>query len=138
MGGGTAKNDTEAKKWLERAAANGHVAAEYELGIALRDGRGTVQDYKRAAAWMRSAAEGGHPPAQLALGLMYRFGTGVPTDNVRAYTWLNIAAARRCLGGNRCPRCGLESPLPQDVADAQAEAKRLSEVIPPPPTSTTQ
>ena len=31
--------------WLERSARHGNVQAQYEYGIALRDGRGTVQDY---------------------------------------------------------------------------------------------
>lgn len=135
-GDGTAKNDTEAKKWLERAAEKGQVAAEYELGIALRDGRGTVQDHKRAAERIQSAAEKGYPSAQLALGLMYRFGTGVLTDNVKAYTWLNIAAA----GGSSEAAVARDAVLtrlsPQEAAAAQAEAKRLSEVLPRPPTHT--
>ena len=77
-GYGVGKSETEARKWLERAAEHGNVAARYEFGIALREGRGAVQDYERAFKWIRLAAESGHPQAQFALGIMYRAGTGVP------------------------------------------------------------
>jgi TPR repeat protein len=129
-GEGIAKSETEAKKWLERAAAQGHVAAEYDLGIALRDGRGVVQDYERAAVWMRRAAEHGHAHAQLALGMMYRLGNGVPANNVEAYTWLNIAAARGVPEAVVVRDSVLSRLSPQEVADAQAEARRLSEALP--------
>ena len=43
----------EEQKWLERAARHGNVQAQYEYGIALRDGHGTVQDYEAAWKWMQ-------------------------------------------------------------------------------------
>jgi len=131
-GDGTAKNETEAKKWLERAAAKGQVAAEYELGIALRDGRGTVQDYESAAKWIQQAAEGGHPQAQLALGIMYRSGNGVTANNAKAYTWFNLAAANGVSEAATLRDAVLSRLSPQEVAEAQAEARRLSSALPGP------
>ena len=135
-GDGVAKSDTEARKWLERAAEQGHIAAEYELGIALREGRGAVQDYERAAEWIQRSAEHGHAEAQFALGMMYRTGTGVPADNVKAYTWLNVAAARGVSDAAAVRDATLNRLSPQEVVEAQAEARRLSQVLPAPPTST--
>ena len=128
-GYGVAKNETEARKWLERAADHGQVAAQYELGIALREGRGAVQDYERAVGWIRRAAEKGHAPAQFALGGMYRLGTGVPVDNVKAYTWLNIAAARGVHDAAVVRDAVLGRLSPAEVSEAQAESRRLEATL---------
>ena len=88
----------EEHNWLERAARHGNVEAQYELGIALREGRGTVQDFDEARKWLQRAAEGGNAKAQYALGLMYRTGMGAPVDSMKAYVWLNVAAAQGVSG----------------------------------------
>ena len=129
-GYGVAKNETESRKWLERAAKHGNVSAEYDLGIALREGRGAVQDYEGAIKWIQLAAEGGHPQAQFALGSMYRAGTGVPVDNVKAYTWLNLAAAHGVYDAAIVRDAVLSRLSAGEVAEAQAEARRLGEVLP--------
>ena len=89
---------TEEYKWLARSAGHGNLQAQYELGVALRDGRGTIQDYEAARTWFQRAAEGGIGPAQLELGIMYRMGRGVAADNLKAYAWLNVAAAQSVPG----------------------------------------
>jgi uncharacterized protein len=132
-GDGVAKSEVDARKWLERAAEHGNVAGEYELGLMLRDGRGAVQDYERAAKWIQRAAEGGYTPAQFTLGTMYRSGLGVPVDNVKAYTWLNVAAARGALDAAIVRDAVLGHLSPPEIAEAQAEARRLSEAMPSPP-----
>jgi TPR repeat protein len=135
-GDGIAKSETEARKWLERAAEQGHIAAEYDLGIALREGRGAVQDYERAAKWIQRAAEHGHAEAQLVLGMMYRAGTGVPANNVKAYTWLNLAAAHGVSEATVVRDAVLSRLSQQEIVDAQAEARRLGETLPVPPSPT--
>ncbi len=135
-GYGVAKSETEARKWLERAAEHGHTVAQYDLGIALREGRGAVQDYEGAVKWIQRAAESGHPQAQYALGLMYRAGTGVPANNVKAYTWLNIAAARGISDAAIIRDAVLSRLSPPEVFEAQAESKRLSETLPGSPAPT--
>ena len=134
-GYGVAKDENEARKWLERAAQHGNVVAEYEFGIALRDGRGTLQDYARAVGWIRNAAESGYGPAQFALGVMYRAGTGVPADNVKAYTWLNLAAARGVYDAAVVRDAVLGRLSPSEVSEAQAEARRVGESLPNLPAS---
>jgi TPR repeat protein len=135
-GDGIAKNEPEARKWLERAAEQGHAGAEYELGNVLREGRGAVQDYERAAKWTQRAAERGHARAQLALGMMYRTGAGVPADSVKAYTWLNLAAAHGVSEAVVVRDAVLSRLSQQEIVDAQAEARRLSQDLPAPPTPT--
>ena len=111
---GVPKSATEEHSWLQRSARHGNVQAQYELGIALRDGHGTVQDYEEARKWLQRAAEGGNAKAQYALGLMYRTGMGVPVDNLKAYIWLNRrrrpGGAGRRLGARY--RAGRASPRP--------------------------
>ena len=112
--------------WLERSARHGNVQAQYEYGIALRDGHGTVQDYAGAVKWMQLAAEGGNGPAQLALGGMYRTGLGMPADNIKAYVWLNVAAAQGVVGAASARDAVLSFLTPAELQEAQAEARRYS------------
>jgi TPR repeat protein len=112
--------------WLERAARHGNVRAQYEYGIALREGRGTVQDYAGALKWMQLAAEGGNGPAQLALGNMYRTGLGMPANNIKAYVWLNVAAAQGVAGAATARDAVLSYLAPAELQEAQAEARRFS------------
>jgi hypothetical protein len=136
-GSGVAKSDAEARKWLERSALHGNVAAQYELGLSLRDGRGAIQDYARALNWLRMAAESGHPQAQFALGNMYRVGAGIPVDYVKSYVWLNLAAAQGVVEAAIVRDAVLSHLSPAEVVEAQAEARRLSEIRQPAATATT-
>jgi hypothetical protein len=46
-----AVNYAAATKWFEKAAEQGDPEAQYNLGVALADGKGTSQNYELAAAW---------------------------------------------------------------------------------------
>jgi TPR repeat protein len=130
---GVQKSATEEHNWLQRSARHGNVEAQFELGIALRDGRDTIQDYEEARNWLQRAAEGGHARAQFALGLMYRTGMGVPVDNVKAYTWLNVAAAQGVSGARSARDTVLARLSAAELMEAQAEARRMSELYIPRP-----
>ena len=119
-------NKKQALAWLERAAAHGHIEAQYEFGNALREGNGVVQDYERAAKWLQLSAERGYADAQYALGQMYRMGMGVPVDNARAYMWFNLAAAQELPGAAVQRDVVLRSLSPAQVLEAQADARRLN------------
>ena len=126
-GSGIATDRKQAQLWLERAAEHGNADAQYELGNALREGAGMVQDYERAARWITLAAMSGHPEAQYALGQLYHIGVGVPADNVKAYVWFNLAAAQDVAGATVQRDVLLRALTPEQVLQAQAEARRLSE-----------
>jgi hypothetical protein len=128
-GHGVEASKKEAWSWLERAAQNGNTQAQYELGYAFREGSGVVQDYATAANWLRLAAESGHADAQYALAEMYRAGTGILASNIKAYVWFNLAAAQDVPGAAVKRDALLRVLLPAEVVDAQAEARRISEVI---------
>ena len=111
----------EARRWYEKAAAQGHVAAQFDLaehfmGVlsaeplkpdetpALpkdsiyheqRQARvnGGMAARRWAAHWYRRAAEQGHMTAQGRLGEMYRTGNGVTRNAATARIWLSRARA---------------------------------------------
>jgi TPR repeat protein len=91
----------KARKFLKAAAQTdlvrlwyklGIPAAQYELGVMLRDGVGGKADGASAAAWFEEAAELNYAQAQRALAQMYFKGAGVKHDPERAFVWSSIAA----------------------------------------------
>ena len=79
-------------KWLRKAAEQGHVNAQHNLGSMYAEGTGVPQGHVEAVRWYREAAEQGHVDAQNNLGAMYAKGTGVPQDDAEAVKWLRKAA----------------------------------------------
>ncbi len=61
------KNFAQARQWFRRAAEQGHVAAQYQIGVLYEQGRGGKRDLAQARAWFRKAAEAGHADAGRAL-----------------------------------------------------------------------
>jgi TPR repeat protein len=135
-GDGVPQSEKERLVWLERSAEHGNPEAQYEMGIALRYGRGVIQDYARAAALLEQAAQSGHGHAQYELGLMYRGDAGIGVDNVKAYTWLNLAAAQGIVGADVARDRVLYKLSPDEIAHAQAEARRLSQAYRKPSVAT--
>ncbi|MDA9260795.1 sel1 repeat family protein, partial [Puniceicoccaceae bacterium] len=94
-GRGVPQDDVEAAKWYRKAAEQGHVEAQYNLGYMYDFGYGGVpEDDTEAVKWYRKAAEQGYAQAQYNLGMAYYYGHGVPEDYVESYMWLNLAAAQ--------------------------------------------
>jgi len=82
----------EAAKWYRKAAEDGHVAAQYRLGLCYEG----IDQYKHAAKyWMRKAAEQGYAAAQNQLGDWYSSGNGGVTQNdAEAVKWYKLAACQ--------------------------------------------
>jgi TPR repeat protein/DNA-binding response OmpR family regulator len=106
-GGGWPENYAEALNWYRRAAEQGHVEAQFSVGLCYALGKGVSQDHAEARArywnasdqdlteavkWFRTAAEQGHAEAQFNLGLHYAFGRGVVKDHAEAFKWYRKAA----------------------------------------------
>lgn len=95
--------------WLETAAKQGHLEAQYLLSEQYRsdlveesdlDAVGGddlalhyARDNAKAAQWLCKAAQGGLPQAQYALAEAYSFGHIVPLDQDQNRLWLEKAAA---------------------------------------------
>jgi GAF domain-containing protein len=79
---------------LQRLAAAGDPAAQFDFGLRFWTGDQVPQDYQQAARWFSLAAEQGNVAAQAMLGNCYWAGRGVPADPMRAYFWSYLAQAR--------------------------------------------
>ena len=84
----------EASKWFGKAAAQGHMEAQFYLAAALEKGLGVKQDFAEAAAWYRKSAEQGSASAQINLGTLHLDGHGVKQDAAEAVRWFRRAAAQ--------------------------------------------
>ncbi|WP_221900359.1 tetratricopeptide repeat protein [Bathymodiolus platifrons methanotrophic gill symbiont] len=51
-------------KWFRKAAEQGYVSAQDNLGGMYYNGKGVIQDYKEVFTWIRKAAEQGYVSAQ--------------------------------------------------------------------------
>lgn len=83
-----------AVQWMRRAASQGHLYAQFNLGEALINGYGVTQDYQEGIVWLKRAANGGVADAQVSLGLKYDEGIGVTQNYQMAVKWY-LAAARQ-------------------------------------------
>ncbi len=87
-GKGVTQDYTEAAKWIEQAAAQEHIKAQYQLAQMHIHGQGVPKDFAKAAQLYRLAANQGHQKAQFQLGLLYKKGQGVAQDYQEATKWL--------------------------------------------------
>ncbi len=88
------QNYVEARRWYEKAAAQGNALAQFSLGSVYAQGRGVRQDWAEARRWYEKAAAQGYAEAQFNLGWMYDEGKGVRQDYAEARRWYEKAAAQ--------------------------------------------
>lgn len=95
-GQGVPESDSQAVVWYDRAARQGYLAAQFQLGNMYAYGHATVpaghDPMHLAAQWYFEAARKGHADAQYALGLLFLTGSGVVQNNAEARKWLTRAA----------------------------------------------
>ena len=89
---GEPKDYKKAAECFRRAAEQGHVNAQYNIGIMYVRGKGVNQDYEEALKWLHKAAEQGNVNAQYNIGVMYERGNGVNQDYKEALKWYHKAA----------------------------------------------
>ena len=77
---------------VRRAAEQGDVDAQYNLGVGYAFGQGVPEDDAEAVRWFRLAAEQGNAGAQLNLGVLYARGEGLLKDPAEAVRWYRLAA----------------------------------------------
>jgi uncharacterized protein len=102
--GGKKRDDAAARRWLERAAAQGFDTAELDLGTWLVEGRGGGKDAKAGFNWLRRAALGGNVAAQNRIAKLYMQGIGTDPDTSLAAAWYILAR-----------RAGLTDPEMDDL-----------------------
>ena len=92
-GVGTERDETAARKWFERSAAQGNKNARYQLAkLILGSDGSTPEEISQAADWLTKLAEGGSEYAQYMLGKLYRDGGAVERNGVLAAIWFSQAA----------------------------------------------
>lgn len=79
------------REW-QPLAEQGHVRAEFYLGVMYENGRGLPQNHLEASKWYNRAASQNYARAQYNLGLMYAKGQGVPRDHMKAANLYRKAA----------------------------------------------
>jgi uncharacterized protein len=92
-GSGAAKDEAQARKLFERAAAAGNPRGVTNLA-ALSENGGAPSDPVKARALLSKAAETNSAEAQYQLGLMTADGIGGPKDDVAARALFEKAAAQ--------------------------------------------
>ncbi|MBF0125104.1 MAG: sel1 repeat family protein [Magnetococcales bacterium] len=75
-----------------RAANQGNVDAQVNLGYLYQRGQGVPQNDIEMMKWYHAAATRGHAAAQIKLGSVYYEGKHTPRDYVQAYLWYQLAA----------------------------------------------
>ncbi|CAI2173347.1 17712_t:CDS:2 [Funneliformis geosporum] len=73
--------------WYEKAAANGHKIAQYNLALKYEK----EKDMKQAFSWCKKAAENGYFKAQDKLGSLYESHEGI-VNHLEAFYWYQMAA----------------------------------------------
>ncbi len=116
------KDIPKAVEWFQKAAMQGNVNAQRDLGMLFKLGIGVKEDAKSAFMWLQKAAAQGNDVAQYNLGMMYADGAGVKRDLPRASAWLSLAAAQ----GNEKAKTG-NTAIDAKLTSAQrAEGQRLA------------
>ncbi len=81
--------------WYQKAAEQGNLRAQTNLGLLYIKGRGpgASQDYAGAFKWLQKPAEQGDARAQGGLGYIYKIGAyNVPQNYAEALKWLSKGA----------------------------------------------
>ena len=120
------KNPEAGFRWYLRAAEQGHMRSQHQVGYSFYYGislDGVVtRDGKKALAWYLKAAEQGYDPSQLAAADLYRNGEHVKKDMAEALRWYGRAAEQ----GNEVAQyiLGELHERGEDVAKDEAEAAK--------------
>lgn len=88
-----------AERLYRALASEGHVLAQFSLGVMYHEGQGVPQDEVAAAGWYRKAADQGNANAQYNLARRYYEGQGVPQNYAAALDWYRKAAEQGHTGG---------------------------------------
>ena len=92
FGRGVAQDSTQAVGWFRKAADQGFAAAQYNLGVAYREGQGIEKNLDTAFQWFQKSADQGHAEAQFNVGFFYANGQVVAKNPEQAAAWYRKSA----------------------------------------------
>ena len=119
---GLAKDASQSRHWLERAAEGGDRTAMHNLALDLHEGVGGARNAAQAAEWFRRAAELGLLDSQFNLAAIYEHGDGVSVNPAEAYKWYLIAGR----SGDAEAKAGALRVRAGLTPDARAVAERAA------------
>ncbi len=140
-GRGVEKNMIEAKRWINKAAAQGNQAAGYKLLYYDLQQNGVTKDNQAKLGDLQDAARDGDGYAQYYVGLMHSRGVGLKKSSNSALDWLGkaslvgvtaaeaeIARVNEAKGARLRAKQEAENKLrAQQEATRQQEARRKAE-----------
>lgn len=100
-GFGVTKDLNEARKWINKAAAQGHEAANFKLLYWDMEKNGLKGDNKNKFSELMSKADKSDPQAMYYLGKMYAHGVGISKNYDKALDWLDRATFVGVLSAER-------------------------------------
>ncbi|WP_297322950.1 tetratricopeptide repeat protein [uncultured Bartonella sp.] len=117
------RDDNNARKLLEAAAAKDHVPAQLTLAKWMIEGRGGPRDYEGAFNLLLTDASKMIAPAQINLARLYRDGIGTNGDIVKAAAWYMVAKMAKMEAPDL--ESMLEGMSDEQLAMARQEAAKL-------------
>jgi uncharacterized protein len=82
---------TALREW-QPLADQGHIDAQYQLGLLYANGKGIPKDDAKARQWYEKAAIQGHAEAQANLGVLLMYARGGQQDYKMAVYYLRLSA----------------------------------------------
>lgn len=83
--------NSQAIRYLVKAAEKNHPMAQYKLARYYENGKYVKKSKKEAFRWYKEAAEQGHPQAMERVGYCYEKGRGVKKNEPKAAYWYELA-----------------------------------------------
>ena len=93
------EDDKEAARWYRRAAEQGLVTAQYNLGVMYYEGTGVLEDSIQAYAWFNIAAANGYKDANEAKAELNL--TQASIEKAQARSRKMVEENPRLLGGSQ-------------------------------------
>ena len=121
------KNGSLVVKWYRKAADQGDVDAQFNLGVIYENGYGVPENDALAVKWYRKAANQGYASAQYNLGHMYDSGRGMPENSIRAYVWWSMGKTQGHANAGKNIDILKTEMTPKQIATGQALAAKCYE-----------
>lgn len=120
-GNGVEEDSEKLMYWMEAAAHNGHIQAQYTAGMMYYTNFNR-EDYLKAIELFKLAADQGHAESQFQLGIIYDRGKYISKNEAKAFGWYLKAAKQGHKDGAYA--VGLDYYMGTGVAKDYKEAAR--------------
>lgn len=97
---GASSADVQARAFdmIQKSAAQGDAAGQYQMAVMLKNGRGTQQDMDAAIGWLRKAQAQQHEGSGILLGTMLTERAASPAELQEGITLLRLGASKFNVG----------------------------------------